>query len=79
MGLQKVRSCLTSLFEFFETVTDAIDTGKPFYCIYLDFAMAFDKVIHFRLIKKLKVNEVDGNVAKWIFFLVNWKEAARSY
>ena len=34
-----------------ENVTDAIDKGKPFDCIYLDFAKAFDKVPHFRLIK----------------------------
>ena len=34
----------------FETVTDAIDTGKPFDCMYLDFAKVFDKVPHFRLI-----------------------------
>ena len=66
--------------EFFEKVTDAIDKGKPFDCIYLDFAKEFDKVPHFRLIKKLKTHGVDGNVEKLIFFLVNWKEAAaRSY
>ena len=35
----------------FEKVTDAIDKGKPFDCIYLDFAKAFDKVPHFWLIK----------------------------
>ena len=33
----------------------------------MDFAKAFDKVPHFRLIKKLKAHVVDGNVAKWIF------------
>ena len=58
---------------------DAIDKGKPFDCIYLDFAKAFDKVLHFRLIKKLKAHGVDENVAKLIFFLVNWKKAARGY
>ena len=63
----KGKSCLTNLLEFFEKVTDAIDKGKPFDYIYLDFAKAFDKVCHFRLIKKLKAHEVDGNVAKWIF------------
>ena len=43
------------------------------------FAKVFDKVPHFRLIKKLMAHGIDGNVAKWIFFLVNWKEAARGY
>ena len=78
-GFTKGKSCLTNLLEFFEKVTDALDKGKPFDCIYLDFAKAFDNVPHFRLIKKLKTHGVDGNVAKWIFILVNWKEAARSY
>ena len=66
MDLQKA-SCLTNLLEFFEKVTDAIDKGKSFHCIYLDFATAFDKVPHFRLIKKLKAHGVDENVKKWIF------------
>ena len=48
----KGRSCLTNLLEFFEKVTNAIAKGKPFDCIYLDFAKAFYKVPHFRLIKK---------------------------
>ena len=78
-GFTKGRSCLTNLLKFFEKVTNAIDKGKPFDCIYLDFVKAFDKVSHFRLIKKLKAHEVDGNVAKLIFFLVNWKESAHSY
>ena len=64
----KGRSCLTNLLEFFEEVTDVTDKGKPFDCIYLDFAKAFDKVPHLRLIKKLKAHGVDENVAKWIFF-----------
>ena len=45
---------------------DTIDKGKPCDCICLDFAKAFDKVPHFRLITKLKAHGVDGNVAKWI-------------
>ena len=76
---RKGRSCLTNLLEVFERVTDAINKGKSFDCIYLFFEKAFDKVPHFRLIQKLKAHEVDGNVVKWIFFLINWKEAARGY
>ena len=53
----------------FFKVTDAIDKGKPFDCIYLDLAEAFNKVPHFRLIQKLKAHGVDGNVAKLLFFL----------
>ena len=47
-GFTKGRSCLTNLLEFLEEVTNAIDNGKPFDCIYLDFAKAFDKVPHLR-------------------------------
>ena len=66
-GSTKGRSCLANLLEFFEKVVDTIDKGKPFDCIYLDFAKVFDKVPHFRLIKKLKAHRVDGNVEKCIF------------
>ena len=58
----------------FRESTDAIDKGKPFDFIYLDFAKAFDKDPHFRLIKKLKAHGVDGNVAKWI---VSWLTGRR--
>ena len=78
-GFTKGRSCLTNLLEFLEEVTDAIDKGKPFECIYLDFAKAFDKVPHLRLIKKLKAHGVDENVTKFDFFLVYGNEAVRSY
>ena len=53
-GFTKGRSSLKNLLEFVEEVTDAIDKGKPFDCIYLVFAKAFDKVSHLRLIKTIK-------------------------
>ena len=59
-GFTKGMSCLTNMLEFFEKITDAIDKGKPYDCIYLDFAKAFDKVPHFRLIKKNK-----GTWSRW--------------
>ena len=54
---------------FFEKVMDAIDKGKPFDCIYLDFAIAFDKVPHFRLIKKIKGTWSRWKCGKMDFFL----------
>ena len=66
-GFTKGWSCLTNLLEFFKKVTNAICKCTPFDCIYLDFAKAFDNVPHFRLIKKLKVHEVVGNVANAFF------------
>ena len=34
--------------------------------IFLDFAKAFDKVPHMRLLTKLRAHGIDGCVAKWI-------------
>ena len=78
-GFTKGRSGLTNLLEIFEKIMDAIDKGKPFDCIYLDFAKAFDMVPHFRLIKKIKGTWSRCKCGKMDFFLVNWKEAAHSY
>ena len=68
-GFTKGRSCLTKLLEIFEEVTDAIDKGKPFDCIYLDFLKAFDKVPHLRLVKKIKGTWSRWKCGKMDFFL----------
>ena len=65
-GFTKGRSCLTNLLEFFEEVTSILDGGKPVDVIYLDFAKAFDKVPHRRLIRKLQSHGIQGQVLKWI-------------
>ena len=59
-GFIKGRSCLTNLLKVFEEITYAIDKGKPFDCIYLDFAKVFDKVPHLRFNKKIK-----GTWSRW--------------
>ena len=53
-GFLKTRSCLTNLLCFFEEITKWADEESPVYVIYLDFQKAVDKVIHQRLILKLK-------------------------
>ena len=52
MGLQRQVMINKSVGFFFENVTDAIDKGKPFDCIYFDFTKAFDKDPHLMLIKQ---------------------------
>ena len=54
---------------FLEDITKCLDEGKPVDVVYLDFAKAFDKVPHMRLIDKLNALGIDGNIAKWI---QNW-------
>jgi len=65
-GFMRNRSCTTNLLEFFETVTEKADKGKAMDIIYLDFAKAFDKVPHKRLVKKLEAFGVSKEVVEWI-------------
>ena len=71
----KERSSLTNLVEFFENITCAGDNGEPVDVVYLDLQKAFDKVPHQRLLHKIKVHSVTGNVLAWIEdWLINRKQ-----
>ena len=65
-GFTKNRSCLTNLLEYLNYVTEMIDQGKPVDIVYLDFAKAFDKVSHYRLLYKLWSLGIRGNLLDWI-------------
>ena len=65
-GFRSNKSCLTNLIEFFDAVINVYDQKKPVDVIYLDFAKAFDKVPHNKLISKLKSYYLDCNLIKWI-------------
>ena len=74
-GFRAGRSCTTQLLEFMEEVTEAIDRGEEVDVIYLDFANAFDKVPHKRLLSKLKGYGIKGKIYDWIKdFLSNRKQ-----
>ena len=60
------RSCLTNLLEFLEEVTIIIDKGHSLDLLFLDFAKAFDKVPHQRLLDKIKAHGVQDKVLGWI-------------
>jgi hypothetical protein len=60
------RSCATNLVIFTDKVTKIIDEGSSADLFYLDFAKAFDKVPHERLIIKLEAKGVTGKVKNWI-------------
>ena len=68
-GFRSGRSCLSNLLEFLDKVTQAIDEGNNVDVIYLDFAKAFDKVPHQRLLHKLAAHGIGGSLLKWI---ENW-------
>ena len=65
-GFRNGRSCLTNLLSYLELITKNIDEGNIVDAVYLDFAKAFDKVPHQRLLLKLKNHGISGNILQWI-------------
>ena len=65
-GFSKARSCLTNLLESFEEWTAALDEHYAVDVIYLDFKKAFDSVPHQRLLSKIKLYGIEGNIFKWL-------------
>lgn len=65
-GFSAGKSCLTNLLDFYNCVTEWLDDGYSVDIIYLDFAKAFDKVSHVKLITKLKAYGITGCVSNWI-------------
>lgn len=70
-GFRKGRSCLSNLLEFLDKVTGCIDDGDSVDVIFLDFAKAFDKVSHRRLILKLRAHHIDEKLINWIAAWLN--------
>ena len=65
-GFRTGRSCCTQLLELLEIWTDLVDKNINWDCIYLDFAKAFDKVPHKRLITKVEAIGIHGKLLSWI-------------
>ena len=65
-AFRKGRSCETQLILTVNDLSCALDNGKQVDCVLLDFAKAFDKVSHKRLLAKLKHCGVDGPLLLWI-------------
>jgi hypothetical protein len=66
---------LTNLLSFLERDTEELDDGGNVDVIYLDFAEAFDKVPHQRLLRKLERYGVSGRLLAWIrgWLLNRWQ------
>ena len=65
-GFVHGRSCTTQLFEVLDKWTEAIEQGDSVDAIYLDFAKAFDRVPHQRLLVKLAGYGIGCRVLQWI-------------
>ena len=64
-GFRRGRSTQTNLIEFFNDTTRWLDDGKNFDVLYFDFAKAFDKVCHERLLTKLESIGITGKMLSW--------------
>ena len=65
-GFVPKKACVTNLLETLDFITDAINKGLSVDLILLDFAKAFDKVSHAKLIKKLEAIGIDNILVRWI-------------
>ena len=65
-GFRKRGSCLSNLLAFLDMVTRWVDQGESVDVVFLDFAKAFDKVPHERLLRKIKAHGISGRVSGWI-------------
>eukprot|EP00061_Rhincodon_typus_P010018 g33963.t1 len=61
-GFVRGKSCLTNLIEFSEEVTNMIDEGRVLDVIYMDFSKIIDKITHGRLIQKVKLHRICGDL-----------------
>lgn len=77
-GFVPKRNCITNLLTCMELWTNMIEEGSPIDIIYTDFAKAFDKVPHQRLLKKMKNLGITGKTLSWISaFLNNRRQCVR--
>jgi hypothetical protein len=65
-GFRSMRSTLTQLLSFWDSMLTRLEEGGGADAIYLDFSKAFDKVEHGVLLHKLKEFRVIGRVGLWI-------------
>ena len=76
-GFGSRRSCETQLVQFehdFSNLDGAINRGhKQTDLIIMDFAKAFDKVPHRRLLHKLNYYGIRGSTHKWISSWLSWR------
>ena len=74
-GFVPNKACVTNLLETLDIITEAIDQRFLVDLVLLDFAKAFDKVSHEKLILKLKEYGISNELVRWVReFLSNRKQ-----
>ena len=59
------QSCVTQLLQFVHSTAKSLDAGIQTDVIYVDMAKAFDKVPHEKLLYKLEMVGVRGQLLAW--------------
>jgi len=70
-GFVEGKSCTTQLLECLDIWTEILDIGGYVDVIYMDYAKAFDKVAHQRLLKKMECYGITGHVLNWTRSFLN--------
>jgi hypothetical protein len=65
-GFVRKKACVTNLLESLDSITCSLAYKKWVDVILLDFAKAFDKVPHKRLVHKLEAYGFTGCLLKWV-------------
>lgn len=65
-GFRRLHSCQSNLLMFWSKVEKIIESGNSVDVVLLDFAKAFDKVSHVKLLEKLKLSGVNNQVVNWV-------------
>jgi len=65
-SFRRGKSCLSNLLVFLDKVTQCVEDGDDIDVVYLDFAKAFDKVLHQRLLLKLRDHGIGDKVVNCI-------------
>ena len=74
-GLVLNEACVTNLLELLDIITDAVNKWHSVDLVLSNFAKAFDKVSHAKLIQKLEAYGINSILVKWIkSFLTDRKQ-----
>ena len=65
-GFVPNRNCMSNLLTCLEKWTKLLENGDPIDVVYTDFAKAFDRVPHQRLLQKMKSLGIVGNTLNWV-------------
>ncbi|XP_065664655.1 uncharacterized protein LOC136086290 [Hydra vulgaris] len=75
-GFLEKKVCITNLLETMDFLTGNIARNLPVDVVFLDFAKAFDKVPHQRMLYKLKMYGIKSNLLNWLFYSTGLNESS---